>query len=118
MKALTGALLPLGLAIWIAFVVPMFMVNVSFVRQSVSDPFGWGWDFFGTANTPWRQLFPRAIPWIQVAIILLGFYYSLRNAWRIWDRLAKDPRRALRGVIPLAFLLIAVSGSLVWFFAD
>jgi hypothetical protein len=41
-----GSLLPLGLMLWIAFVIPMLFVNVTFVAQSFSDPFGWGWDFF------------------------------------------------------------------------
>lgn len=118
MIASTGALLPLGLMAWIAFVVPMLMVNASFVAQSCSDPFGWGWDFFGTANMPWRQLWPEAIPWIQVGCILLGLHYSLRNAWRIWRSLADDPRAALRGMVPLALLLVTISGWLLWFHAD
>ena len=118
MIASTGALIPLGLAVWIAFVVPMLLVNVSFVLQSLSDPFGWGWNFLGTASTPWRQLCPQAIPWIQVGGILLGLHYSLRNAGRIWRALVDDRRAALRGMLPLALMLISVSGWLVWFFAN
>jgi hypothetical protein len=118
MLASTGALVPMGLLAWIAFVVPMLMVNVSFVRQSLSDPFGWGWDLLGAANTPWHQLWPSAIPWIQVGCILLGLGYSLRNAWRIWLGLTADPRAALRGLLPLALLLVALAGALVWFYAD
>ena len=114
----TGALVPLGLFLWIAFVVPMLFVNVSFVAQSVSDPFGWGWDFFGTAGTPWRQLWPRGVPWIQVACVLAGLSYSLRNGWRIWVEQTECPRQALRGVVPLAVLLVAFSGWFVFFFAD
>jgi hypothetical protein len=118
MLASTGALVPMGLLAWIAFVVPMLMVNVSFVRQSLSDPFGWGWDLLGAANTPWHQLWPSAIPWIQVGCILLGLGYSLRNAWRIWLGLIADPRAALRGLLPLALLLVALAGGFVWFYAD
>lgn len=118
MIASTGALVPMGLLAWIAFVVPMLMVNVSFVRQSLSDPFGWGWDFFDAANTPWHQLWPRAIPWIQVGCILLGLGYSLRNGWRIWLDLTAEPRAALRGLLPLAVLLVAMAAGFVWFYAD
>lgn len=118
MLASCGALIPLGLAAWIAFVVPMFMVNVSFIWQSLSDPFGWGWDLLGAANIPWHQCWPSAIPWIQVGCILLGFGCSLRNGWRIWLELTTRPRAALRGMLPLVVLLVAFTGWLVWFYAD
>lgn len=118
MIALAGALLPIGLMLWIAFVVPMLAVNASFVAQSASDPFGWGWDFFGTANTPWHQLWPRAVPWIQVACVLVGLHYSLRNAWRICLELTNKTRTALLASIPVAVMLIVFAGSLIWFFAD
>ncbi|MFH1923073.1 MAG: hypothetical protein ABIP48_24690 [Planctomycetota bacterium] len=118
MTASTGALVPVGLTAWIAFVAPMLMVNATFVLQSFSDPFGWGWDFLGTSSMPWRQLWPRAIPWIQVGCILTGLSYGLRSAWRIWLGFARGPRAALGGMLPLAMLLVALSGWFVWFFAD
>jgi hypothetical protein len=118
MTASTGALAPLGLMIWIAFVVPMLMVNITFVAQSLSDPFGWGWDFLGTSSMPWRQLWPRSIPWIQAACVLIGLTYSLRGAWRIWLGFAPNPRAALRGAMPLAAFLLGLSGWLLWFFTS
>ncbi len=118
LRACSGSLVPIGLTVWIAFVVPMFMVNVSFVRQSLSDPFGWGWDFLGTASTPWHQLWPRAIPWIQVVAVLIGLFYSLRNAWRIWLDLTRQPRAALAGMFPMSLFLMLYCGWLVWFLAN
>lgn len=116
--ASTGALVPVGLSVWIAFVVPMLLVNVTFVIQSISDPFGWGWDLLGTANTPWHQLWPSAIPWVQAIAVLTGLAYGLRAAWRIWLRAVGRPRAALRGMIPLAVLLFGLSGWLLWFFVN
>ena len=78
----TGALLPLGMMLWIAFVIPMLFTNTTFVLQSLSDPFGWGWDFFGTASIPWHQTLPGLVPWLQSGLILTGLYYSLRNLRR------------------------------------
>ena len=118
MRASTGALVPIGLMAWIAFVVPMFMVNTTFLLQSLSDPFGWGWNLLGTSSLPWHQLWPRSIPWIQAGCVLVGLHYGLRNAWRIWLDLAGPPRSALRGVLPLAAFLIGLSGWFVCFFAD
>jgi len=118
MIALAGALLPIGLMLWIAFVVSTLAVNASFVAQSASDPFGWGWNFFGTSNSPWHQFWPQAVPWIQVACMLLGLHFGLRNTWRICLDLTDRPRTALRAAIPMASLLIVFLGSCIWFFAD
>jgi polyferredoxin len=80
----TGSFLPLGLMMWCAFVIPMFFVNITFIIQSISDPFGWGWDFFGTANIPWHQFVPELVPWLQSGLILTGLYLSLRNLKNTW----------------------------------
>jgi ferredoxin len=117
-KASTAPLIPLGLGLWIAFVVPMLFVNFTFVIQSFSDPFGWGWDFFGTRSTPWHQLWPRWIPALQAACVLIGFAFGLRNAWRIWLGITGVPRLALRGMLPLAAFLVVFSGFFLFFFVD
>jgi polyferredoxin len=118
MKASTGTLLPLGIGVWIAFVIPMLTVNVTFVWQSLSDPFGWGWNLLGAAGSPWQPLFPRFVPWLQVGFVLGGLSYGLRNAWRIWWDLTDSPQAALRGMLPVAGLLLVYSGCMVWFFAN
>lgn len=46
------ALIPLGLAAWIAFTLGFVLVNGSYALVVLSDPLGWGWDLFGTASTP------------------------------------------------------------------
>ena len=114
----SAPLVPLGLMLWIAFVVPMVLVNWTFVLQSFSDPLGWGWDFLGTANAPWHQIWPAAIPWIQVACVVVGLYYALSNGWRIARRLAGDARRAVAALAPVAGLLLLMAAGWVWFFAD
>jgi len=109
---------PLGLMVWVAFVVPMLFVNISFVAQALSDPFGWGWDFFQTAGSHWHQLWPRAIPWIQVGCLLVGFGYSLATGYRAWRQIAGSRGSALRGMIPLVLFLTGLTGWLVWFLAN
>jgi polyferredoxin len=112
----SGSLLPLGLLLWMAFVIPMLFTNLTFVLQSLSDPFGWGWDFFGTANTPWHQFLPRFIPWIQAILILIGFYLSLRNMGRSIREMGLKAGRELMAMLPYAaFLLVVVTGLLFFF---
>lgn len=114
----TASLLPLGLLLWIAFVIPMLFVNITFVVQSFSDPFGWGWDFFGTANIPWHPFLSRYIPWFQTFGVLTGFYLSLRNLFRCWEEKASTSRVIFYGTLPLAVFLTLVAGGMLFFFAN
>jgi hypothetical protein len=114
----TGSLLPFSLMLWMAFVIPMLFVNITFVIQSASDPFGWGWDFFGTANTPWHQFLPRYIPWIQAVLILVGLHLSLRNILRSWREKAALPLTQFWLSLPFALFLTGVSVVLLFFFTN
>jgi hypothetical protein len=112
-----GTLLPLGLLIWIAFVIPMLFVNVTFIGQSLSDPFGWGWDFFGTANIPWHQFLPQYVPWFQAVLILLGLHLSLRNSMKMWKSIPMTPKLILAN-LPIGLFLITVAIGMLVFFTN
>jgi len=114
----TAALLPFGLLLWMAFVIPMLFTNITFVLQSLSDPFGWGWDFFGTANTPWHQLLPRFIPWIQAILVLWGLHLSFRNIMRSWKELNIKPGKQLLITLPYAIFLALIALALLFFFTN
>jgi polyferredoxin len=114
----TASLLPFGLMLWMAFVIPMLFTNITFVLQSLSDPFGWGWDFFGTANTPWHQLLPRYIPWIQAILVLSGLHLSLRNILRSWKELDLKPGKQLLITLPYAIFLALIALALLFFFTN
>jgi len=116
--AYTGSLLPLGLMLWVAFVIPMFFVNITFIIQSLSDPFGWGWDFFGTANIPWHQFLPQYIPWIQALSVISGLYLSLRNIKRTWQSLQLKSGHICLLSLPLAFFVTSVAVVMLFFFTN
>jgi len=118
MRASTGALLPFSLFIWIAFILQMLFTNVSFVGQSLSDPFGWGWNLIGLAATPWKQFIPRFVPWIQVMCVLIGFIYSFRNLFRIWLDITAVKKSIIRGMLPQALFLWITACSFIWFYAN
>lgn len=89
-KNIVNAMIPLGLMLWVAFIIPMLLVNFTFILQSLSDPFGWGWNWLGFASLPWHQLIPETIPWIQVLLVLSGVLLSIRNlylnSWHLFNR--------------------------------
>jgi len=85
------ALTPLGLAAWVAFSLSFVLANLSYVGAVVSDPFGWGWNLFGTATLSWTPYLTHIIPALQVAVLLGGLIWSVL----IVQRLASEnlPRR-------------------------
>jgi hypothetical protein len=114
----SGSLLPMGLMLWISFVIPMLFVNITFILQSVSDPFGWGWDFFGTANIPWHQFLPQYIPWFQSAMVLTGLYFSLRNIRNVWRRILLKPIEVLRISLPICLFITSAAMIMIFFFTN
>ncbi|MFQ5662645.1 MAG: 4Fe-4S binding protein [Terriglobia bacterium] len=102
-------LVPMGLLAWIAFSVPLIMVNGSYIISVVSDPLGWGMDLFGTAEFPWTPLWPEWVPVIQVPVLLAGFYYGLRGLHKVGRQLFTDPAQLHRSLVPPTALLLGVT---------
>jgi len=113
-----GSLLPFALMNWIAFVIPMLFVNITFIKQSLSDPFGWGWDFFGTANTPWHQFIPQFIPWLQALAVLTGLYLSLRNIRKSPLASGLKPSQVIKIVFPISLFITLVAVAMLFFFTN
>jgi hypothetical protein len=110
-------LVPLGLLAWVAFSLPLILVNGSYILMVVSDPFGWGWNLVGTGNIDWTPLVPHWAPYIQVPMLLTGLYFALRtgrdHAGRLFDR---GP--AIRAFAPVATVLTSCVVFLMWLFVN
>ena len=102
-------LVPMGLLAWIAFSVPLIMVNGSYIISVVSDPLGWGMNLFGTAEFPWKPLWPQWVPFVQVPILLAGFYFGLRGLNKVGSQLFSDPAQLRRSLVPPSVLLLGVT---------
>ena len=112
------ALIPLGLALWAAFFASTVMTNFTFVLMTLSDPFGWGWDLFGTAGMPWRQLWPSGIPWIQTVMTLTGLFFSFRKGLSFWLGVTGEQGSAIRGFAPTALFLAFFAGAALFYFTN
>ena len=88
---------------WAVFFVDTFMSNFTFVLLTLSDPFGWGWDLFGTAGMPWIQVWPSGVPWIQAGLLLIGFGLTMQSGYRRWVEVSGNRHDALRGFLPRVF---------------
>ena len=116
-RATSGSLIPIGLACWIAFALATALSMMTFVLQSMSDPFNWGWNILGMAGSRWHIIWAPAIPWLQVACVLAGTAVSLRTLYDRWFDHAPPTRRARMGSLPLASFLWTAGAVMIWFFA-
>jgi polyferredoxin/plastocyanin len=102
-------LVPLGLLAWMAFSLPLIMVNYSHILASLSDPFGWGWDLFGTAGVHWSPLRPDLIPVLQIPLLVTGLGLALWRGGAIARELYPDGAAAVRSLLPHAAMCVGVT---------
>jgi ferredoxin len=81
--AASYALVPLGLMAWVAFSLSFVSASFSYLWPSLSDPFGRGWDLFGTTQVGWQPYLSGPLPLLQVVVLLSGLLWSSRIAYRI-----------------------------------
>ncbi|MFQ5681269.1 MAG: hypothetical protein ACE5GG_04380 [Candidatus Omnitrophota bacterium] len=102
-------IVPLGLLAWVAFSFPLIMVNGAYIIAVVSDPFGWGWNLFGTANFHWQPFLPEYVVYIQLPLLLIGLFYSLKSLRDIGREIFVDNRQLARSLAPMAIFLTAIT---------
>ena len=110
-------LVPLGLLVWVAFSLPLLLVNGSYILMVASDPFGWGWDLFGTATMAWTPVAPEWVPYLQVPILLVGLAYALKTGWDQARHLFPTDKQAVRAFSPVAVMLAIVVVSFLKLYA-
>jgi hypothetical protein len=116
-RGTSAALIPIGLACWISFALATVLSMMTFVLQSLSDPFNWGWNLFGMAGSLWHIIWSPAIPWLQVACVLIGATYSIKTLYHCWLDDSAQRRRAILGSLPLGSFLWIAAGGMIYFFA-
>jgi len=102
-------LVPLGLLSWVAFSFPLIMVNGSYVISIISDPLGWGWNLFGTAQVPWTPVLPQYTAYVQIPLLLVGLYFAGKRGYDIALSLYPNGRRAALSVIPAGMICAAIT---------
>lgn len=102
-------LVPLGLLAWVAFSIPLIMVNGAYIVSVVSDPFGWGWNLLGTANFHWTPFLPHWVPYIQIPVLLTGLFYSIKSTYEIGIEIFTDKTKTLRSLIPIVIFLAGIT---------
>ncbi len=102
------ALVPLGLAAWIAFSLSFVFANASYIWAVISDPFGWGWDLLGTAAAPWTPYLTQFTPFLQTLALVGGLAWASQTARRT---AAEKPGET---AVPIILFSFMVTVGLLW----
>ncbi len=102
------ALVPLGLMAWIAFSLSFVFANISYLWPVMSDPFGWGWDLFGTAALNWTPYLSRVVPALQTLVLVGGLAWAAGTARKI----AAEKRGGT--AVPVIIYCFFITVGLLW----
>jgi len=109
------SLLPIALFYHLAHNLQHILFEGTKLLRVSSDPFGWGWNVFGTAHMPVGAVLPVEVGWaIQVALILVGHLYAIVIAHRTAHALYPDPRAATATQIPMLAAMLLFSFQSLW----
>ena len=78
----SSALIPLGLMFWVGFSLSFVFTNASYILMAASDPFGWGWNLFGTATVAWQPVLSWLVTPLQTLALAGGLLWSANTAHR------------------------------------
>jgi len=110
------SLVPLGLIGWIAFSFSFVFVNGSYAVSVLSDPFGWGWDLFGTRTIPWTPLLPQLVALLQIGLLTAGLVFSMITAYRIGRQHTSTHAQAWRGMLPVSGFITTITLTFLWLY--
>lgn len=114
------SLLPIVLVYHITHYYTLLLSQGLKIRALISDPFGWGWDLFGTAYTLRMPVIPdMGLVWqSQVWLILLGHVVSVWLAHIIALQTFPNRRQATLSQLPMLLLMMLFTAAGLWILAQ
>jgi hypothetical protein len=114
-SAFLGSLVPIALAYAVAHYFSNLILQGQVAIPLLSDPFGWGWNLFGTADfrPNLRVLTPSLVWYVQVGALVVGHVLGLVLAH---DRAVSlfSPGRAVRTQYALLALMVLYTVGGLW----
>jgi len=113
------SLLPIALVYNITHYYTLILTQGVTILSLFSDPFGWGWNLFGTAGQFRAPILPSMdMVWhSQVGLILLGHIVSVYLAHREALALFPTRGRAILSQLPMLLLMMCFTTAGLWILA-
>lgn len=114
------SLLPIAIVYHVTHYYTLLLNQGVKIRALISDPFGWGWDLFGTTYTARVPLLPdMGFVWnSQTVLILLGHVASVYLAHVEALTVFRSPRQATLSQLPMLGLMVLFTGAGLWILAQ
>ena len=115
-KAFVYTLIPIALAYHVAHFLLFLLIQGQLIVPLASDPFGFGWDLFGTAGyrLNFRPIGPNLYWLISVVSIVTAHIIAVFLAHSIAFRLIPTRRYALRSQYPMLVLMVGYTVASLW----
>jgi hypothetical protein len=119
-RAFVLTLVPIAIAYLVAHYVSYFLIQGQLLIRLASDPFGFGWDVFGTARfRPDIGIVGARFVWYTSLIaIVIGHVLAVSLAHIIALRRLSDARLAIRSQVPMLVLMVAYTMLSLWIIAQ
>ena len=86
----------------------------SVIIPDLSDPFGYGWNLFGTAGAKVTILPPDIISLLQFCTIAFGILASAYLIYRLQKNMFADGKQAIKSMVPMFVLLAGLASFYAW----
>jgi hypothetical protein len=90
--------------------------NGSYALAVISDPFGWGWNLFGTANSLWTPLGSNLVGPLQTGVLTAGLLFAVQTAYRIARQQTLNYEQAFRAALPVTSFLAVLTLGFLWLY--
>ena len=114
------SLVPIAIAYHLAHYFTYLLIQGQLLIRLASDPFGWGWDLFGTAR--YRPdigiVGARAVWYTAVVAIVIGHVIAVYVGHVVALREFRDRRAALRSQLPMLVLMVGYTVVSLWIIAQ
>lgn len=119
-RAFVFSLIPIALAYHLAHYLSYLFIQGQLIIPLLSDPFGWGWDLFGTAGYRINIAVVGArFAWFMaVGSIVLGHIIAVYLAHVIALRNLNEPKAALRSQYSMLGLMVGYTVVSLWIIAQ
>jgi len=119
-RAFVLTLVPISIAYLVAHYLSYFLIQGQLLIRLASDPFGFGWNLFGSAHfRPDIGIVGARFVWYtSLVAIVLGHVAAVSLAHIVALRRFGDPRLAIRSQYPMLVLMIAYTMMSLWIIAQ
>ena len=114
------SLVPIALAYNLAHFLTLLAVQGQLIIPLASDPFGFGWDLFGTADYQLNTgiLTAKFVWFMSIGAIVVGHVIAVYISHVTSLRGGPQHADALRGQLPIVLLMVAYTATSLWIIAQ